>query len=492
MIATANLFAKTIARHPEILSPDTRVLEISAESDGLACRTGRDTQRILVPLAAAGVRGQTLVSLDALKAVLPGDGADVVVAHDLLEYLPPDALDEALGLLLSLATSRLVVLCPCEEQAQACDRSLAEFLRRSGVPAEGWLARCEQVRFPMVRDVYRGLERAGASFDVLGNESMMQHHAGVLLDRLYPPAKAVYEMCAVKSQHVPPVGESPWDLYYNFLFDARPGPRNHSNAPAAEDDVRPREAGLRLYSVFHRPPILGDLGEVRPILVGAAAADAPPDALTDATACGPRLDNSRWCELTAIHRVWREGPVTEAVGFCHYRRFFDFSGEPVRGRGRKVTPGELTSRAAQLSPPPGFVPDLAGDWIITPQPVPLQTTVFSLYSHAHATNDYCRVLNILGRKHPHLMPAITEQLAATRMFAANMFVLPWHLFSEVCTLWFGVLGEYEAATPPGRGTTYQNRDVGFVAERIFDVWVRWKRQQGVPCRTVPVFHLDQP
>ena len=36
------------------------------------------------------------------------------------------------------------------------------------------------------------------------------------------------------------------------------------------------------------------------------------------------LDNRMWSELTQIYYVWKHENLTDNIGFCHYRRYFNF------------------------------------------------------------------------------------------------------------------------------------------------------------------------
>ena len=485
MLSSASVFAKLLSRFPGLRDPGVSILEVSTSPASLESLAGRPVTHAIVPTGDAA--GRDALTADALAAVLPSSTFDVVVAHGVAERLAPRELGTALAHLRAMATQRLLVSCACGPAAQAADAAIRAALQGAGrstpaLPGLGTL--------PSVRDLYRALERTGARVEFAVNETVLQHQASVLLEALVPAASQFAADATAKSPASPPVAGSPWDRPYSFVFDATPAGTEPAPAPVSPEDTRPREGGVRMYSVFHRYDATAALGRVTPIFVGAAADEAPPGALTDIPSEGPRLDNSRWCEVTAALKIWRDGPVSEAVGLCHYRRFLDFSGLPRETREVVVPRRELPSIRPHLVPPDEVLDAGQKDWIVTAHPLPLKTSPWELYAAAHRADDYCRVLNIVARRHRHLAPFVSEQFGTDRMFVTNMFVLPWHLFGELCALWFDVLGEFEADTAAEDATPYQRRAPGFLSERLFDLWLRWKRRTGARVITRPVFLVE--
>jgi SAM-dependent methyltransferase len=103
------------------------------------------------------------------------DGAfHVVLALDLLEHVPPADRKRALDELARVASSRLIVGCPCGEAAFVSDKRLAELYRRryAGLPV--WLEEHLGHGFPETDDVAAVLDRHG-SLQLIRNESVPAH-----------------------------------------------------------------------------------------------------------------------------------------------------------------------------------------------------------------------------------------------------------------------------------------------------------------------------
>lgn len=96
----------------------------------------------------------------------------------------------------------------------------------------------------------------------------------------------------------------------------------------------------------------------------------------------------------------------------------------------------------------------------------------------------------MSRQYPFLLPHALAQFRVRDLYANNLFIMNWGLFDELCGIWFNLLKDFERQLPSHRSTTYQNRDLSFLAERIFDLWLRSKQQAGTRLVHVPIFFID--
>jgi hypothetical protein len=485
MISSSNRLAKAWQRNPALADAAVTLLEVCADGERAESLLGR-------PVTRAPLDGREPLPLDAkhLALALPDGRFDIVLAHGLFEYIPASQRKAMVEALLGKASTKLIIICTCDKMAAGTDSILAAVLRASGRSPGPHLEYRTTRGCPSVRDIFRPLQLAGSRFSVLGNQSVMQHQAGEMMDAFYPLTTNLMDVHRGKYPQGAPIGESEWDQYYDFLFEAAPpaGAAAQAAPPAGEDD-RPRLPGARLYAVTHQPGAQADLGTVTPIYVGRAAESAPPGSVTDIVHSVPPLDNSRWCELTAMYKIWKEGPVSEAVGFCHYRRLLDFRHTESRIREIEIDRHELRRRLPDLEFDPRRVSPFGDNWVVTAFSRPAPMTIWDGYCLAHGTMDYCRLLNVIGRRHPYLMPVVSQQFGANATYSNNLFVLPWRLFAEVCGIWFDVFGEYERETPRHQATVYQNRDIGFLSERVFDIWVRFRKQQGTTVIEHPLYQV---
>lgn len=256
-----------------------------------------------------------------------------------------------------------------------------------------------------------------------------------------------------------------WGLFYSYLVTLNKGGRYQNNTVLGAD--------MKLYAIFHKPTNFSDLiAPVEPIFAGEAANTAREGKLTDILTYEPRLLNSRWSELSAIYKIWREGPRSAVVGFCHYRRLFAFGTEQnTSEREQPIAVHTIPEHAGSFA---NFdlLENCKSGSIILPKPYRLAEPVFDHYCSGHNTNDWCWVMGKVSVNYPELIPHIIRQFGEYELYANNMFVMKWEWFDEICRIWFDVLTRFEAAVAPYRAGPYQNRDISFLAERIFDAWVK--------------------
>jgi hypothetical protein len=233
--------------------------------------------------------------------------------------------------------------------------------------------------------------------------------------------------------------------------------------------------GPRLYVVNHLPDrLLGHFDSATQICVGPAAALAPPGELTDILCQGQTLENRRWSELSAIYKIWQEGPQSDIVGFCHYRRYFYFGDEAVSGNEMHVERSQLASLGFDRN----RLLTVNERTAIVPMETRVPGSVYAQYGLIHNSLDYLDIFKLALLNYPEITKYIVAQFESDKLYTCNMFVLSWRDFDELCRFWFTILGKFCDAVPWPRGDSYQDRDVGFLAERLFDAWIRFKRDSG--------------
>ena len=416
---------------------------------------------------------------------------DIVLCVDVLEHLSESSRPRALSELVRCARSKVIISCPCGSSAEDGERHLADLFRRTGLGVPEWLAEHLENGLPSVGSIFEELVKTGLEFEITGNESMNQHFAGILLDYFFAFSQGRNDRQALKTPFVPPVGEAEWDSYYSFLFTIhvgtkdRPQVRLDSAGSNAQDSAG---SNAQIYAVYHKPWPTEHLGRVTPVFAGAAAESAPPGALTDILQDEPRLSNGRWSELSAYYKIWKEGPRSDIVGFCHYRRLFNFGAAGSTERETVLSAKDLETHTGSYFDE-HVLERARGNAIICALPYPLRETIWEHYDTYHNIKDYCRILSSISRRYPALMPFAVEQFEYKQLYAQNMLVTNWSILNELCTLWFDLLKEFEREVPAHRGEAYQNREISFLAERVFDLWIRHKKSTGTTIIEVPIFFI---
>lgn len=186
--------------------------------------------------------------------------------------------------------------------------------------------------------------------------------------------------------------------------------------------------------------------------------------------------NGFYCELTGIYWVWKNWNLKDYVGFCHYRRYFDFM-------------DNIPS-----------INDVDADIIIT-KPLNLRAPNFNYYDIHHNAKDLSLVIDIAENKFGVYSDEFVE---SHYMSARNMFITSKELFNEYCEFLFGVLDEYckikgiksmfdvyyQVLNDKDYGDPtkykYQARFAGFLAERLMNIWIMWK---GLKIHTMEIKYV---
>ena len=175
--------------------------------------------------------------------------------------------------------------------------------------------------------------------------------------------------------------------------------------------------------------------------------------------------NPLYCELTAHYWLWKNADA-DVYGLCHYRRYF--SRHPRRG---VLSQAEIDALLATAD-------------VIVPRPrIYLIETNWSHYAHAHRESDLVQLRTVIGDICPEYLPAFDRVMKRRWGRRFNMFIMRRGWFESYSAWLFGVLFELEARL----GEEIPPRTMGFIAERLMDVWLERIRPR---VRQLPVLHTE--
>jgi len=491
MINSKNRYASIIDQHRDLLDTDMAILEVGSGSSGIARFLNRKVTCLdsSFPDTLSEWIEPKLGS--AVEMPFEDEAFDIVVCVDVVQRLAPQDRVKAIAELIRVARRKIIISCPCGSISTIGERNLAGLFKKFGVSIPPWLADHITNGLPEVEDMMEVIFNAGLQFSLRGNESFNQHYGGILLDQFFDFSQKIYGLTETRSPFEPPITPSVWDLFYSFIFVLYKNPKLAIKSSVESSHVpylgnAPFEA--KLYAVDHVYRAADHLGQVTPIYVGPGADQAPPGQMTDITEQTPRLDNRRWCELTALYKIWREGPNSDIIGFCHYRRLFDFRMPTSSHRQINYSKNDLPSLSEAFFNH-DLLSNLARNTLICPRPFRSGVTLWEQYHRSHCINDLGHVVGYLSRKYPHILPFAVSSLREKELFFTNLFVTHWEIFDELCEFLFDVLQDFERAHPTLRASQYQNREIGFLGERLFHIWLRFKQHEGLRVIHYPLVYV---
>ena len=475
--------------HPELSDPDFSVLVVGGEVQGIAELLQRDITSLNGQVQTKPSRWITSVAGSEFNLPFADNTFDHVICADVLKYIAKGARAQVIAELTRVARRKVILSTPCANMAIQSDLELAAAFQRMGKGTPNWLHEGITRQLPTVAEMVQLVSATGQRFEIHTNETMLQHYGGLMLDIFFPFAAQIgaAEQGKLRQQSM---AETGWEIYYSYLFciikehDATW--RKGTRPPA--DEVVATTSGVGLYAVYHRRLPLAPGNRITPIYVGEAAR-----AATEGERRETDLDNSRWSELSGVHEVWKNGPRTPYVGFCHYRRIFNFSPNGGPARSTRLAFDDYMARSSGTAPQHALrYFEKNPDTLIVPPPLEVSHSIWDQYALTHNANDLCMVTNLIVRSHPFLIPHLAESFSTSKLYANNLFITRWDHFEELCTLWFDVLFEVERSVPVRTEDPYQRRDLAFLAERIFDIWVRYRAARGTQLQAVPLFEITYP
>ncbi len=230
---------------------------------------------------------------------------------------------------------------------------------------------------------------------------------------------------------------------------------------------------IEIYSAFHKDYPIYKNEVVIPIHVGRAlkrdfGRPLLSKMIGDDTGDNISLKNERYAELTALYWIWKNSKA-DYVGLMHYRRSFiiDTSRFPEVNQHKfcydylcvlGVTHKNLEIMFRHYD-------------IIAHQKLILNETLFRQYHKAHHAADMIAAMRYISDRYPEMVSALVASVHSHDFSNLNMFIMRKDIFDEYCEWLFDVLFHIEPQLSNEKG--YQKRAAGFLAERLWNVWLEY-------------------
>lgn len=182
------------------------------------------------------------------------------------------------------------------------------------------------------------------------------------------------------------------------------------------------------------------------IQAGAALTDQRIAYVTDHTGENISEKNRQFCELTALYWIWKHDHA-KYIGISHYRRRFQLDEKEADMLVRSDVDAVLTVPVINL-------PD-----------------VKSQYSKDHDSRDWNIMLQAIQELAPEYMETADSIQNGIYYYAYNMFIARKELLNVYCSWLFPILFYCENKIGQ-KEDRYQNRYVGFLAERLLTIFFK--------------------
>lgn len=215
-----------------------------------------------------------------------------------------------------------------------------------------------------------------------------------------------------------------------------------------------------------------------PILVGANKNIGEKNYLRDNQGDNNISDrNFTFCELTGLYWIWKNSK-DDIVGLCHYRRYFGknkrfFKQNSILTKNdilKQLNDYDVILPSKGMNEYNGYTAE----------------EFFNKY-HDHKVWEMCR--QIISENNKDYLDAFNWFSKEKTGYCYNMFIMSREMMDEYCSWLFPILFELDKKIDYSRYDSYNTRMIGFVAERLINVWVH-KKQLTV--KEFPVFSTEEP
>jgi len=243
---------------------------------------------------------------------------------------------------------------------------------------------------------------------------------------------------------------------------------------------------IKIYQTFHKAFAHNkDCKWIIPIGVGGYLEKGFE---SDATQENISILNPYYCELTAQYWVWKN-TATEFVGFCHYRRYFNFILDATwTGEYAFQVPAtdEIINYLTNEQQFEQLKKILKSTDIIIPKKVSTIKSIENHYLEYHIPEHWQMFKEVLAIVYPQHKEYISMYENSNLNTAYNMFVTRRELFDLYCSDLFKIMN-FIFQKFGSKYSTYNNRYPGFLAERFLGFWIQINR---ISICEVPILKLD--
>lgn len=184
--------------------------------------------------------------------------------------------------------------------------------------------------------------------------------------------------------------------------------------------------------------------------------------------------NPNFCELTVLYFIWKNID-TPIVGLVHYRRYFAIfkaiksASNLWRLIKRKPYKQKMT-RFLNENDIQKILVDY--DCIVPIAEQPDTISMRDFYAKHHHIEDWECVKDIIKQTYPDYFITLEQVEQNSWLHPYNMFIAKKIVIDDYCQWLFSILFEAEKHIDVSTYNAYNQRVFGFLAERLFTVWIK--------------------
>lgn len=198
-------------------------------------------------------------------------------------------------------------------------------------------------------------------------------------------------------------------------------------------------------------------------------------------------------ELTSIYWAWKNYDKLgnpDYIGLFHYRRFFNFQAELTEQDLWKCAFFDFDESTRQrFGWNEAAIQEFCDGYdlilphrerILDPHDWQTPATLEIHYKHAHYPEDFDVATDLIKKKHPEYTNSVERSRNSEYGHFCNMFVMTRELFFNYAQWLFDIilpLQDLLPVTDPKYDCNAQKRVLGFLGERLFNIWIDYQRNE---------------
>lgn len=228
----------------------------------------------------------------------------------------------------------------------------------------------------------------------------------------------------------------------------------------------------KVYIITHKKTELPSLKSYLPLAVGSLGKEFPIDFVRDDTGDNISEKNDSYCELTGLYWIWKNDKSSHA-GLVHYRRYFVKVKKGLKIKGRYVFIRKKNKY--HILEIKELEELLQGhDFLVKESPNIPETNA------VHFKNYLGQIIwGELEQSIQNVCPEYKDMFYSvgknTKHLNCNMFYGKKEYLNKYCDWLFKVLSEVDKIHENNYGERYHNREMGYLAEYLFQVWIEFNK-----------------
>ncbi|TCC93537.1 DUF4422 domain-containing protein [Pedobacter frigiditerrae] len=256
---------------------------------------------------------------------------------------------------------------------------------------------------------------------------------------------------------------------------------------------------LTIFSVFHKEYPVPNCSFIKPIQVGKDKSQIDLGFLSDSDGENISDRNSRFCETTALYWIWKNLDKIDSqyIGLSHYRRYFSLPEVEIKQNFWRQKKNQVNSDAYIKSLSDANLDAISSPMIknhllekLNKKQIVLAKAssvgclgVYPLnikdqFIYYHLREDWALFEEALEKLAPTYFEfAKTFFSSGNTMHCYHMFTADKQFIEAYCSWLFPILFELEK-TIKVSPYAYQNRTIGFLSERLLNLYI-YKKQLSI-------------